>query len=50
MLSPSIDLAPRITTRVAPPTPLALLLILTPAILPFNELTKLASFTLTNSS
>jgi len=43
LLSPSIDLAPRITTRVAPPTPLPLLLILTPAILPFSELMKLAS-------
>src|SRR3712207_7998849 len=43
LLSPSIDLAPRIITRVAPPTPLALFDILTPATLPFNELTKLAS-------
>ena len=50
LLSPSIDFAPRITTRVAPPTPLALLFIFTPAILPFSEFTKLASFTVVSAS
>ena len=50
LLSPSIDLAPRITTRVEPPAPPALLLIVTPAILPLRELTKLASLVRTSSS
>ena len=50
LLSPSRDLAPRITTRVAPPAPLALLFMVTPAILPFKEFTKFASFTVVNSS
>ena len=50
LLLPSSDLAPRITTRVEPPTPLPLLLIVTPAILPLSEFTKLASLTRVNSS
>ena len=49
LLSPSIDLAPRMITRVAPPTPLALLEMLTPATFPFNEFTKLASLLRVNS-
>ena len=50
LLLPSIDFAPRIITRVAPPTPLALLVMLTPATLPLSELTKLASLLRVSSS
>ena len=45
LLSPLIDLLPRIVTRVLPPTPEALRCIFTPATFPFRLLTKLASFT-----
>ena len=45
-----IDLLPRSTTFVAPPTPDDEALIVTPATLPANEFMKLASFTVVISS
>ena len=49
LLFPTIDLEPRMMTRVAPPTPEELFWMLTPATLPFKLFMKLASLATVSS-